>query len=121
MVRIIGGGSSHQRTGLRRFPVPRENAGKFAYFGLEIAKVPGLSEENSIAYQQNSLVAKAGKISPRVPGRDEIYAAPRSWAEKAYPKLIHYNRLPKGGRFAAWEQPELFTQELRTAFKSLRQ
>ena len=38
---------------------------------------------------------------------DEIYAAPRSWAEKAYPKLIHYNRLPKGGHFAAWEQPEL--------------
>ena len=51
---------------------------------------------------------------------DEIYAAPRSWTEKAYPKLIHYNRLPKGGHFAAWEQPELFTQELRAAFKSLR-
>jgi pimeloyl-ACP methyl ester carboxylesterase len=39
---------------------------------------------------------------------DEIYAAPRSWTEKAYPKLIHYNRLSKGGHFAAWEQPELF-------------
>ena len=39
---------------------------------------------------------------------DEIYAAPKSWTEKAYPKLIHYNRLPKGGHFAAWEQPELF-------------
>ena len=39
---------------------------------------------------------------------DEIYAAPRSWAEKAYPKLIHYNKLDKGGHFAAWEQPELF-------------
>jgi pimeloyl-ACP methyl ester carboxylesterase len=51
---------------------------------------------------------------------DEIYAAPRSWTERAYPKLIHYNRLPKGGHFAAWEQPELFTQELRAAFKSLR-
>ncbi len=37
----------------------------------------------------------------------EIYAAPRSWTEKAYPKLIYYNRLPKGGRFACWEQPEL--------------
>jgi hypothetical protein len=47
----------------RWFPVPREKTGKFAYFGLEIAKVPGLSEENSITYQQNSLVAKAGKIS----------------------------------------------------------
>ena len=52
---------------------------------------------------------------------DEIYAAPRSWAERAYPKLIHYNKLDKGGHFAAWEQPELFTAEMRTAFKSLRQ
>jgi len=51
---------------------------------------------------------------------DELYPAPRSWAEKAYPKLIHYNQLPKGGHFAAWEQPELLTQELRAAFKSLR-
>src|SRR4051794_8811355 len=42
---------------------------------------------------------------------DEIYAAPRSWAERAYPKLIHYNRLDKGGHFAAWEQPHLFTEE----------
>jgi pimeloyl-ACP methyl ester carboxylesterase len=47
--------------------------------------------------------------------------APKSWTEKAYPKLIHYNRLPKGGHFAAWEQPELFTQELRATFKSSRQ
>lgn len=51
---------------------------------------------------------------------DEIYQAPQSWAEKAYPKLIHYNRPPKGGHFAAWEQPELFTDELRASFKSLR-
>ncbi|SDH89825.1 Pimeloyl-ACP methyl ester carboxylesterase [Bradyrhizobium sp. Rc2d] len=52
---------------------------------------------------------------------DEIYAAPRSWAEKAYPKLIHYNRLDKGGHFAAWEQPALFSAEMRTAFRPLRQ
>jgi pimeloyl-ACP methyl ester carboxylesterase len=51
---------------------------------------------------------------------DELYPAPRSWAEKAYPKLIHYNQLPKGGHFAAWEQPELLVGELRAAFKSLR-
>jgi pimeloyl-ACP methyl ester carboxylesterase len=51
---------------------------------------------------------------------DEIYAAPRRWAERAYPNLIHYNRLPKGGHFAAWEQPELFSEELRTGFRSLR-
>ncbi len=51
---------------------------------------------------------------------DEIYTAPRSWTEKAYPKLIHYNRLAKGGHFAAWEQPALFTAELRASFRSLR-
>ncbi|CAD6552783.1 hypothetical protein LMG28727_05420 [Paraburkholderia kirstenboschensis] len=51
---------------------------------------------------------------------DEIYAAPRSWTEQAYPKLMHYNRLPKGGHFAAWEQPQIFTQEIRASFSSLR-
>jgi len=51
---------------------------------------------------------------------DELYAAPRSWAEKAYPRLIHYNRLPKGGHFAAWEQPEYFCSEIRESFRSLR-
>ncbi len=51
---------------------------------------------------------------------DELYPAPRSWAERAYPKLIHYNRLDKGGHFAAWEQPALLAAEIRSAFKSLR-
>lgn len=51
---------------------------------------------------------------------DEIYAAPRSWATQAYPNLIHFNRLDRGGHFAAWEQPELFSQEMRAAFRSLR-
>ena len=51
---------------------------------------------------------------------DEIYAAPRRWAEQAYPNLVHYNRLPKGGHFAAWEQPELFSEEIRATFRSLR-
>jgi len=51
---------------------------------------------------------------------DEIYAAPRSWTEQAYPNLIHYNRLERGGHFAAWEQPRLFAQEMRDAFRSLR-
>jgi pimeloyl-ACP methyl ester carboxylesterase len=51
---------------------------------------------------------------------DEIYAAPRSWTEQAFPKLIHYNRLAKGGHFAAWEQPQALVQELRTSFKSVR-
>ena len=50
----------------------------------------------------------------------EQYEAPRSWAESAYPNLIHYNRVAKGGHFAAWEQPQLFAEELRAAFRSLR-
>jgi pimeloyl-ACP methyl ester carboxylesterase len=52
---------------------------------------------------------------------DELYQAPRSWAERAFPKLIHYNKPGKGGHFAAWEQPELFCAEMRAAFRSLRQ
>ena len=51
---------------------------------------------------------------------DELYPAPRSWAEKAYPKLIHYNRLPKGGHFAAFEQPTFLSEEMRAGFRSLR-
>jgi len=51
---------------------------------------------------------------------DELYPAPRSWAERAFPKLIHYNRLDKGGHFAAFEQPKLLAEELRAGFRSLR-
>ena len=51
---------------------------------------------------------------------DEIYAAPKSWTEKAYAKLIHYNKLPKGCHFAAWEQPGYFVSEVRESFKTLR-
>jgi pimeloyl-ACP methyl ester carboxylesterase len=50
----------------------------------------------------------------------ELYQTPKSWTEKAYPKLIHYSRVDKGGHFAAWEQPEILASELRTAFKSFR-
>lgn len=50
----------------------------------------------------------------------EIYRAPRSWAERAYHKLIYWNEVEKGGHFAAWEQPEIFTTEIRAAFRSLR-
>ena len=51
---------------------------------------------------------------------DEIYGTPRTWAERAYPNLIHYNEVEKGGHFAAWEQPALLAQELRNGFRSLR-
>ncbi|MGA9718015.1 MAG: epoxide hydrolase [Acidobacteriaceae bacterium] len=51
---------------------------------------------------------------------DELYPAPRSWTEQAFPRLIHYNKLDKGGHFAAWEQPQLFSEEVRAGFRSLR-
>jgi len=51
---------------------------------------------------------------------EEIYAVPEHWARKAYPNLIYFNKLQKGGHFAAWEQPELFSTEMRNAFRSLR-
>jgi pimeloyl-ACP methyl ester carboxylesterase len=51
---------------------------------------------------------------------DELYPAPRSWAERAYPKLIHYNTLKKGGHFAAWEQPQALSEEVRAGLRSLR-
>jgi pimeloyl-ACP methyl ester carboxylesterase len=75
-----------------------ENWGKFSFFSAKGVPIP-----------------VAVSVFP-----DELYPAPRSWAEKAYPKLIHYNRLDKGGHFAAWEQPELLVAELRTGLKSLR-
>jgi pimeloyl-ACP methyl ester carboxylesterase len=51
---------------------------------------------------------------------DEVFQTPRSWAERAYPKLIYYHKLDKGGHFAAWEQPQLFSEEVRAGFRSLR-
>lgn len=51
---------------------------------------------------------------------DELYQIPRSWAEKAYPNLIHFNKMDKGGHFAAWEQPVALTDEIRAGFRSLR-
>lgn len=73
--------------------------------------------ENKLAFfdVKNVQIPVAVSVFP-----DEIYAAPRSWTERAYPKLIHYNKLDVGGHFAAWEQPELFSAELRTAFRSFR-
>jgi pimeloyl-ACP methyl ester carboxylesterase len=73
--------------------------------------------ENKVPFflPQNVTLPTAVSVFP-----DEIYAAPRSWTERAYPNLIHFNRLDRGGHFAAWEQPMLFTSELRTAFRSLR-
>jgi pimeloyl-ACP methyl ester carboxylesterase len=79
-------------------------------------------------YWNTSQVSSAGFFDPRnvqLPVAvtvfpDEIYAAPKNWAEAAYPKLMYFNKLDKGGHFAAWEQPELFVGEMRKGFSSLR-
>jgi pimeloyl-ACP methyl ester carboxylesterase len=75
-----------------------ENWGKLGYFNAKGVSIP-----------------VAVSVFP-----DELYPAPRSWAERAYPKLIHYNKLDKGGHFAAWEQPQLLSEEVRAGFRSLR-
>ena len=74
-----------------------------------------------------ALAAAAGKAPPQVTlpvgfttFPDEIFRAPRSWVEKAYPKLNYFNEVDKGGHFAAWEEPQLFSEEIRAAFRSLR-
>ena len=73
--------------------------------------------ENKLAFfaPKGVVVPVAVSVFP-----DDLCPPPRSWAEAAYPKLIHYNRLDKGGHFAAWEQPEIFCDEVRTGFRSLR-
>ena len=75
-----------------------ENWGKLGYFNAKGVNIP-----------------VAVSVFP-----DELYPAPRSWTQQAYPKLIHFNKLAKGGHFAAWEQPKLFSEEVRAGFRSLR-
>jgi hypothetical protein len=73
--------------------------------------------ENKLAFfaPKNVQIPVAVSVYP-----DEIYATPRGWAEKAFPKLIYFNKLPKGGHFAAWGQLAFFVSDVRAAFKSLR-
>ena len=75
-----------------------ENWGKLGYFNAKGISIP-----------------VAVSVFP-----DELYPAPRSWAEKAFPKLIHFNKVEKGCHFAAWEQPKIFSEEVRAGFRSLR-
>jgi len=75
-----------------------ENWGKLGFFNVKGVNVP-----------------VAVSVFP-----DELYPVPRSWAERAYPELIHFNKLPKGGHFAAWEQPKVLSEEVRAGFRSLR-
>jgi pimeloyl-ACP methyl ester carboxylesterase len=69
----------------------------------------------SFASVRNVSVPVAVSVFP-----DELYQAPQSWAEQAYPNLVHFNEVDRGGHFAAWEQPELYASELRAGFRSLR-
>jgi pimeloyl-ACP methyl ester carboxylesterase len=73
--------------------------------------------ENKLAFfaPKNVALPVAVSVFP-----DDIYAAPRSWVERAYPKLIHCNKLAKGGHFAAWEQPQLFSEDVRAGLRPLR-
>jgi len=76
-------------------------------------------------YWENKGRSVAGAVNVSIPAAvsvfpEEIYQAPRSWTERAYHKLVYYNQLDKGGHFAAWEQPQLFTEELRAGFRPLR-
>jgi pimeloyl-ACP methyl ester carboxylesterase len=73
--------------------------------------------ENKLAFlvPKNVTIPVAASAFP-----DDLYAAPRSWVERAYPNLIYYNMQDKGGHFAAWEQPERLTHDIRAGFKSLR-
>jgi pimeloyl-ACP methyl ester carboxylesterase len=73
--------------------------------------------ENKLSFvaPKNVAIPVAVSVFP-----DEIYTVSRKWAERAYPKLIHYNKLDKGGHFAAWEQPQLFSEEVRAGLRSLR-
>jgi hypothetical protein len=67
-----------------------------------------------------SSTSRASPSRPRSVFPNELYQAPRSWTEKAYPNLIYFNEVDEGNHFAAWQEPEIFTTEVRAAFKSLR-
>jgi hypothetical protein len=71
-----------------------------------------------VGHIDKALMALRQRVPSAFP--DEIYTAPRSWAEKAYPKLIYYNKPPKGGHFAAWEQPQFYSEDVRTGLSPLR-
>ena len=73
--------------------------------------------ENTLGFfdVKGATVPAAVSVFPR-----ELYQAPRSWTEQAYPNLIYFNEVNKGNHFAAWQEPELFTTEVRAAFRSLR-
>ena len=72
-------------------------------------------ERETVDDVKGATVPAAVSVFPR-----ELYQAPRSWTEQAYPNLIYFNEVGEGNHFAAWQEPDLFTTELRAAFRSLR-
>ncbi|HMD11461.1 MAG TPA: epoxide hydrolase, partial [Marmoricola sp.] len=77
--------------------------------------------------QAQAAAAASGQAPPQVSlpvgftaFPDEIFVAPRSWVENGYPTLTYFNQVDRGGHFAAWEEPELFSEEVRAAFRSVR-
>jgi pimeloyl-ACP methyl ester carboxylesterase len=104
-----------ERTGLTRDDV-LDNVTLFwlTNTGVSASRLYG-ENKNSYFAVKNVTLPVAVSVFP-----DEIESVPRTWAERAFPNLVHFNKLDKGGHFAAWEQPELFVKELRAGFKSLR-
>jgi hypothetical protein len=99
----------------RRSPHERDHPGHgYANTGVSSGR---LYWENTLDFfgVKNVTVPAAVTVFP-----NELYQAPRSWAEQAYPNLIYFNEVDEGNHFAAWQEPELFTTEVRAAFKSLR-
>ena len=112
------------RAGLRR-PSPVDNLTRDEVLdNITMTWVTNTGVSSGRLYWENTLgffdvkdvkVPAAVSVFPR-----ELYQAPRSWTERAYPKLIYFNELDRGNHFAAWQEPELFAEELRAAFRSLR-
>jgi hypothetical protein len=73
------------------------------------------SERDSFFDVKGATVPAGVSVFPR-----ELYQAPRSWTEQAYPKLVYFHELDRGNHFAAWQEPQLFTEEVRAAFRSMR-
>jgi pimeloyl-ACP methyl ester carboxylesterase len=117
-LRLIARAFDGQPTGLTRDDV-LDNATLFWLTNTTISAArlywEAVDTKTSFFGTKNVSIPVAVSVFP-----DEIYYTPRSWAERAYPKLVHYNRLEKGGHFAAWEQPQLFSEEVRAGFRSLR-
>jgi pimeloyl-ACP methyl ester carboxylesterase len=117
-LRLIARAFDGQPTGLTRDDV-LDNATLFWLTNTTISAArlywEAVDKKTSFFGTKNVSIPVAVSVFP-----DEIYYTPRSWAERAYPKLIHYNKLDKGGHFAAWEQPQLLSEEVRAGFRSLR-